>query len=221
MMPNFFQPAQPVGQQFLDQYSSYGFDPALQQYLAQQAQMSTYGGGINYQYDPTTQMFTGGIRGSGPMQVSLADMMQRVSPAITPNAQINPTYTDPFRPISGVTQPAIVPNSPINPTYTDPMRPVSGVAQPAIVPNAPINPTYTDPFRPVSGGTPMASTSPFGAYGFPGMANAMQQFQQNAASPAFPQLQMMNPFAARPFFNRMGLTGTSQSPFQAPTGTLF
>lgn len=102
--------AQAPQQSFLDQYGSYGFDPKLQQYLAQQAQASTMDAGIAYQYDPTTKTFTGGGRG-GPQTLTMDQMLQKagigaapVATSTTPSLPMQPQMpqmSNPFGNIRG------------------------------------------------------------------------------------------------------------------------
>lgn len=54
-------------------FSSFGFDKKLLDYLNNQRAASTYDGGIDYAYDPVTQTFRGGARG-GPVTKTLDEM---------------------------------------------------------------------------------------------------------------------------------------------------
>jgi len=86
-------------QQFLDQYANYGFSPELQNYLAQQAQMSTMDAGIAYQYNPQTQTFSGMGLGTGPLNLSMQEMMQRAGgaqPSLSPQSQPLPNLPPPM-----------------------------------------------------------------------------------------------------------------------------
>jgi len=56
------------------EFTSYGFDRPLLDYLNNQQRLSTFDAGISYSYDPATQTFTGGTRGSGPFKKTLQEM---------------------------------------------------------------------------------------------------------------------------------------------------
>jgi hypothetical protein len=56
------------------EFNSYGFDRPLLDYLNNQQRLSTFDAGISYSYDPATQTFTGGTRGSGPFTKTLQEM---------------------------------------------------------------------------------------------------------------------------------------------------
>ena len=52
----------PLPADYQSRYGNYGFDSGLQNYLDQQYVGSTRDAGVGYQYDPSTQTFTGGTR---------------------------------------------------------------------------------------------------------------------------------------------------------------
>jgi hypothetical protein len=56
-------------------YDSYGFDKNVVDYLNRQRQDSAHDAGVNYQYDPQTQTFTGATMG-GQVRKSLADIQR-------------------------------------------------------------------------------------------------------------------------------------------------
>ena len=57
-------------------YANYGFDPGLQSYLDQNNYRSTFDAGVGFQYDPTTQTFTGGTMGGQYNPIPLNVMQQ-------------------------------------------------------------------------------------------------------------------------------------------------
>jgi hypothetical protein len=57
-------------------YGNYGFDPGLQSYLDNQYSASTMDAGTNYQYDPSTQTFTGSTMSGRYNPIPLSVMQQ-------------------------------------------------------------------------------------------------------------------------------------------------
>jgi hypothetical protein len=186
-------------QRFLDQYGSYGFAPELQNYLAQQAQMATTDAGIAYQYDPATQTFTGQGFGTGPITLSMAEMMQRAGVA-TPRdygygnqappgsmAAQNPLFTVPAQNIMDY------PSDPYTVDAFPPMSPSLGSApQPAQQPMMP-KPT-----------APLFSPLNYNQQQQPGMSNTQFAPMFSPLS-YYQQPNFANPFAMRPFFNQLGM----------------
>ena len=72
-MPIFQRPL-PEG--FQSPYANYGFDPGLQSYLDNSYLGSMTDGGVNWNYDPTNQTFTGGTMGGSYNPVPLSVMQQ-------------------------------------------------------------------------------------------------------------------------------------------------
>lgn len=72
-------------------YTKYGFDQPLINYLQDQYNKSTFDAGIGWSYDPTTQTFSGGTM-AGPQTATLAEMQNRAK-GYTPQA-INPNRVD-------------------------------------------------------------------------------------------------------------------------------
>jgi hypothetical protein len=78
---------QPQGQ---PGFNSYGFDPALVDYLNNQKQMSIYDAGVSYKYDPATQTFTGNTLG-GPVTKTLQEMQAQQQAQVQP-----PGFAQPY-----------------------------------------------------------------------------------------------------------------------------
>jgi hypothetical protein len=70
----------PSTQNFNQDFSSFGFDKGLVDYLNQQRTASETDGGVNYSYDPNTKMFMGGTRGNPNITKSLAEMQAAAQP---------------------------------------------------------------------------------------------------------------------------------------------
>ena len=66
----------PLPADYQSRYGNYGFDSGLQNYLDQQYVGSTRDVGVNYQYDPTTQTFTGGTMSGQYNPIPLSVMQQ-------------------------------------------------------------------------------------------------------------------------------------------------
>jgi len=65
---------------FNQDFSSFGFDKGLTDYLNQQRTASETDGGVNYSYDPNTKMFMGGTRRIPNITKSLAEMQAAAQP---------------------------------------------------------------------------------------------------------------------------------------------
>jgi hypothetical protein len=76
-------------------YTKYGFDQPLINYLQDQYNKSTFDAGIGWSYDPTTQTFSGGTM-AGPQTATLAEMQNRAKgytpQAIDPNRVALPSF---------------------------------------------------------------------------------------------------------------------------------
>ena len=66
----------PLPADYQSRYGNYGFDSGLQNYLDQQYVGSTRDAGVGYQYDPSTQTFTGGTMGGRYNPIPLSVMQQ-------------------------------------------------------------------------------------------------------------------------------------------------
>jgi len=66
----------PLPADYQSRYGNYGFDSGLQNYLDQQYVGSTRDAGVGYQYDPTTQTFTGGTMSGQYNPIPLSVMQQ-------------------------------------------------------------------------------------------------------------------------------------------------
>jgi hypothetical protein len=66
----------PLPADYQSQYGNYGFDTGLQNYLDNQYIRSTTDMGTNFQYNPTTQTFTGGTMGGQYNPIPLNVMQQ-------------------------------------------------------------------------------------------------------------------------------------------------
>jgi hypothetical protein len=66
----------PLPADYQSRYGNYGFDSGLQNYLDQQYVGSTRDAGVGYQYDPSTQTFTGGTMAGQYNPIPLSVMQQ-------------------------------------------------------------------------------------------------------------------------------------------------
>jgi hypothetical protein len=66
----------PLPADYKSRYGNYGFDPGLQSYLDNQYSASTMDAGTNYQYDPSTQTFTGSTMSGRYNPIPLSVMQQ-------------------------------------------------------------------------------------------------------------------------------------------------
>lgn len=181
-------------QTFLDQYGSYGFAPELQNYLAQQAQMATRDAGIAYQYDPATQTFTGQGFGTGPVTVSMAEMMQRATQGQQPM-----TFGQPVAPRP-------MPMGTVNPMISSQGMGGTGtfgsIGSPMMQPRPMGIPQFSQPFN-------LSSYMGQGT-GYEQLqdVNNQQLFQPfNYSQQSNLYNQFSNPFAMRPMFAQLGLSG--------------
>jgi hypothetical protein len=71
----------PYGTTPQQDYSGFGFDQTLVDYLNKQRLMSASDAGVDWTYDPNTKMFNG-ITMGGPVSMSLSDMKQAASGAL-------------------------------------------------------------------------------------------------------------------------------------------
>lgn len=88
---------EPVPARFSQPFEGFGFDPRLVDYLARQAQLSATEAGVAYEYNPTTQTFTG-FTMMGPVTVTLETMLQRAG----------------LKPIPSSPMPDVIPAQPTN-----------------------------------------------------------------------------------------------------------
>ncbi len=119
--PQMREPQRPQGQPgFQSPYANYGFDPGLQSYLDNQYRMSTMDAGVNYQYDPTNQTFTGGTMGGTYNPIPLNVMQQ----AAGGNRDVLNSYYQPrFPQQPGYIPPQVKPGMPQMPQPMSPQMP--------------------------------------------------------------------------------------------------
>lgn len=139
VMPTQQVPAQggkgntPLPAGYQSRYGNYGFDPGLQNYLDQQYFRSTSDAGVNFQYDPTTQTFTGGTMGGQYNPIPLS-VMQQVA-ASNDQSTLSPYFQSRFpqQPAPAV-KPGIPAQGgktpPISAPFVDPVRPQVMPARP-------------------------------------------------------------------------------------------
>ena len=120
----------PLPANYQSQYGNYGFDSGLQNYLDQQYVGSTRDAGVGYQYDPSTQTFTGGTMGGRYNPIPLSVMQQ----AAGGNRDVlNPYFQSRFPQPTGPV-PTVKPGT-FNPfdrpgqPQTQPMNPYEGMTQ--------------------------------------------------------------------------------------------
>ena len=91
----------PLPADYQSRYGNYGFDSGLQNYLDQQYVGSTRDAGVGYQYDPTTQTFTGGTMSGQYNPIPLSVMQQ----AAGGNREVLSPYFQSRFPQTATTQP--------------------------------------------------------------------------------------------------------------------
>jgi len=116
-------------------YGKYGFDKPLVRYLKNQRKMSYTDGGVDYDYDPRTETFTGGMMGGQTVKKTLKEMMaDATKPKLRPRDILNmPRENKPM--MEGDVE------APFDPTITPP-RP--RVPDPRDGPGRPTYPESTD-----------------------------------------------------------------------------
>lgn len=149
---------QAMQQQAASPWGNYGFDQTLTNYLNNQQNLSTMDAAPSWNYDPTTQMFTGYTRGAGNTSLSLADMQQRAASYVgSPVANVG-GVKQPIQPMQQVASPPASPYGQFNAFagLTIPPLPQSFGTSQAVQPSQPsvgsmgYNPNYSG-FNPISG----------------------------------------------------------------------
>ena len=159
-------------------------------------------GGIAWQYNPQTQTFSGMGLNTGPLTLSMQEMMQKATPntgllgdsvyngpTITPITNFNAPNVDTFP--APISQPGIGSTQPLGSTTMQPQAMVSTqFSQPFSASNI---------YQQLQGTNTPQTFQPF---------NYSNVYQQ-------PNLynQFSNPFAMQPFFNQLGLTNIAGAKF--------